>query len=1179
NSTVPSWSQLRSWLKRSLPDYMVPSAFVTLERLPLTSSGKVDRRALPAPTLPSELESSYLAPRTPAEQTLADIWAEVLRVKQVGIDDNFFGLGGDSILSIQVVSRARQAGLRLTSKDIFLYQTIAELATGVDLQPAPRVDRTNLVVGPAPLTPIQQWFLQTETDSRNHYTMSMLVELSEDVDHEALRAALDAVVTHHDALRMRFHLVEGQWRQDTTPAESTDVFQRCDLSGLANGDQPTAMENAAIAAQTNLNIASGPLLRAILFTLGPRRQPQLFLTIHHLVVDGVSWRILLDDLETTYHQIRSGQPINLGPKTTTYQTWATLLDQQVRSGGFNDDLPYWTEAFGRAAVELPTDRIGPNTVDAVRALAVRLGRDDTDALLRQVAGAYRTQVNDVLLSALGRVLSRWTGRDNVLIGLEGHGREDLFDDVDISRTIGWFTTEFPVALTLPTGSDWGDTLKSVKEQLRAVPRRGLSYGALRYRSPSDSPAEILREDPLPQVLFNYHGQWDTASDSEGLYRGWGNAIGQDAASRTIRPCLLDIVGQVESGELQLTWFYSEHVHHEATVSRLATEMIQALREIVQHCAQPTAGGRTPSDFPLARLDQEQVDRIAGDGRGVEDIYPLTPMQAGMLFHSLVDSSSGAYIDQVRMRLSGVSDSQALGQAWQRVVDRTPILRSAVVWEGVDEPLQVVQCQAKVPTTYHDWRHLCHEDRESTQRQVLAEDRAAGIELTQAPLMRLVIARLSDDEVLLIWTSHHLLLDGWSTGDVFGEVCQQYEAIVNDRAPELPIRRPFREYLQWLRAQDVPQAEQHWRRVLSGFDSPTPLPNDRQAVEVHRGEFSASIAVQLPIDQSGRLHEVAKRNGLTLNTVVQGAWALLLSRYSGADDVVFGTTVAGRPAELPGVEQMVGMFINTTPTRVTVPDGQGVVTWLRKLQEAQVESRIFDFVSLAQLQAWSDLPGGSNLFDSVVVFENYPIEDAAVGGGGLRVTDVETLDPTNFPLTLSAHLDDRLYFSLAYDPDLFDVGTVERLIGHLLVLLESIAADPDRPVGELSLLTTDELQRVLVDWNGTGLDVPVLTFPELFEAQVASSPEATALVSGDLRLSFDELNRRANQLARHLVAQGAGPERMVALALPRSAEMVVAILAVLKAGAVYVPLDSGYPAERITYMLGDAHPVLMVTTGY
>jgi Condensation domain len=505
--------------------------------------------------------------------------------------------------------------------------------------------------------------------------------------------------------------------------------------------------------------------------------------------------------------------------------------------------------------------------------------------------------------------------------------------------------------------------------------------------------------------------------------------------------------------------------------------------------EPPAAELVP-DIPLAWVDQAVLDRLAGDGRTVEDVYPLTPLQAGMVFHSLVDPDSGAYVDQARLWLSGVSDPGALGVAWQRVVDRTPLLRSAVVWDGVAEPVQVVHREVVLPIIYHDWRGLAEVERERELVGVAAQERA-GVDLTLAPLLRLVIATLPGDQVLLIWTAHHVVLDGWSMAMVFAEVCEQYAAIVQGRPPALVARRPFRDYLQWLNEQDQQQAEEHWRAVLAGFESPTPLPYDRQPLEAHRCASSGSVDATLGTGESARLQLMAKRHGLTVNTVVQGAWALLLARYSGQREVVFGTTVSGRPAELVGVESMVGMFINTVPTRVEVAGGQDVVSWLRALQAAEIESRRFDFVSLAQVQACSDLPAGTSLFDSQVVFENYPFEAPPEGEPGLRIRDVQARDASNFPLYLRAYLDRHLGFDFGYDPQLFDAATVAAMGQRLRLLLSGIATGiaegPNSLVAGLPWMPAAEQHQVLVEWNGSAGDEPGTTLVELFEAQVARTP--------------------------------------------------------------------------------------------
>ncbi len=1166
---APAAADLRQALRATLPDYLVPSAFVPIDAVPLTPQGKVDRRALPAPGAPEDGDQAYVPARTTVEHQLVAIWSEVLGNDRVGVEDNFFGLGGDSILSIQVVAQARQAGLRLTSRDIFLHQTIAGLATVVQAATAHDPAVTAPLSGPAPLTPIQHWFFDTH-GPLDHFTMSQLLELPADVDHDALRTALDAVVAHHEALRTRFFDLDGQWRQEVVPTPPTGVLRIRDLSSLGEAGQRAGIEAAAAQVRAGLDLTTGVVTGAVLLVLGSR-PPLLFLAVHHLVVDGVSLRLLLADVDTAYHQALAGAPIRLPAAGTTFTRWAHLLREHVRSGAFDGDVEHWTRVAGRTPTALPVDRDGAGTTGSTRTLTVTLGADDTDALLHRVPATYRTQVNDVLLSALGRALADRTAQDDVLIALEGHGREDVLDGVDLSRTVGWFTTQFPVALDLPPAGDWGATLKAVKEQLRAVPRRGLSYEALRHLG---DPGHALKTFPLPQICFNYHGRWDSSAGGDGLFRGRHDGAGPDIAPDEANTYQLDVTGVVDAGELSLTWSYSEQVNHRETVLELAEAMLAGLREIVAHCAAPGAGGRTPSDFPLARLDQSTVDSIAGDGQDVEDIYPLTPLQAGMLFHSLLDPGSDAYLDQARMLLDGVRDPEAFARAWQQVADRTPVLRTQLVWDGVEEPLQVVRRRAIVPITRHDWRGLSEAEQAAQLDRLSAEDAAAGMDLAAAPLMRLGIVALSHDRVLLMWTSHHIVLDGWSLAQIFTEVVEQYAAITGSRVPRVPAHRPFRDYLGWLAAQDVTAAEDHWRQVLSGFATPTPLPWDRSPAQAHRTRSSQPVRVSLAAGDTTRLRDVARRHGLTVNTLVQGAWALLLAHQSGESDVVFGTTVSGRPDDLPGVETMIGMFINTIPTRTRIDRTEPVLSWLRRLQDEQNQARRFDFVALGRLRSLSDVPSGANLFDSMVAFENYPFDEHAAARAGVTLREVTALDATTFPVTLRAYLGEQLGFELATDPALFDPATAEALAARLETLLLGLAEDPDRPIARLPWLSAADRAQLTAAPVAPSLSAPTIT--DLFAAQVAATPDAVALTGEGVSLSYVDLNARANRLAHRLIALGAGPERYVALRLPRSPEQVVAILAVLKAGAAYLPIDPATPDERVERMLADTDPVAVLT---
>jgi amino acid adenylation domain-containing protein/non-ribosomal peptide synthase protein (TIGR01720 family) len=1192
NDAVPQAAELRAHLAASLPDYMVPAVFVTLDHLPLNRSGKLDRRALPEPDFTAVATRGYVPPSTGTERVLAEIWAQVLGVERVGVEDNFFELGGDSILSMQVVSRARQAGLMVSPRDVFAAATVRLLAAHAGTAVLARNHEHTPVSGPVPLTPIQHWFFQTQTIDPQRFSQSVRLELTDELDERSLQAALDAVLAHHDALRMRFEYRDGHWCQDIPPQHPAAMLRSHDLSAVPTSEQPAVLDRIVNEVYLSFDLTVGPLLRAVLFT-GLTGRPVLFLAAHHLVIDGVSWRILVTDLDRAYSQAVAGAVIDLGPTTTSFGDWARLLAQHAATGGCDHELAHWAAVGARGAAPLPTQGCGANTIASTRSVSVRLDAALTRALLQDVPGVYQTQINDVLLAALGTVLSRWSGHDRVLVDLEGHGREEIFDGVDLSRIVGWFTTVFPVALEFTGPLNWGHTLKSIKEQLRAVPGRGLGYGLLRYLARRTE----LADHPAPEVSFNYLGQFGGDIPTGGLIHRWDTGLDGDLSPAATRAHALDVVGRVEHSCLELTWYYSEHLHRHDGIQALAEDMIFVLRDIIQHCAQPGAGGRTPSDFPLAHLDQSEVDRLVGDGRNIEDLYPLTPMQAGMVFHALSPAHQGLYHEQIAFVLDGVPDPQILGAAWQHVIDRTPVLRSAIVWEGIDEPLQLVHRRLELPVRYHDWREMSPEDRAGELARVLTRDRADGIELATPPLLRLRIARLSDTEVQVVWTFHHVLLDGWSVFGVLSDVFACHAALLADRLPVLPVRRPFRHYLEWLHERDQSQAEQYWRALLADLESPTPLPYDRPPGQAHTTGSAQWLSAELDEDATRLLAEFARTHHLTINAIMQGLWALLLSRYSGERRVCFGATVSGRPADLAGAQEITGIFINTVPVRIEVNPSIGLAAWLRDVQASQAESRQFDHVSLVQLQSWSALPGARGLFDSIMVFENYPINHELAAAHHLRLRELQAVETTNYPLTLVVtnrvlgtdcsnraeitavcpqNADQRLGVELGYDPGLFAGGTIERLGGQLIRLLRVIVGEADREIGLLDVVTDDEKRQLLTTWNDTGRGIAPVTLPELCAAPMAQRPDAAAVLFDGGSVSFAELDARANQLARVLIARGVGPERIVALVLPRSVEIVVAQLAVAKAGAAFLPIDPDYPGERIAFILTDSAPVLVLS---
>lgn len=574
--------------------------------------GEVDREALPILNHASvELEKPFVAPRTPVERALVDIWSQLLRVKQVGLHDRFFELGGDSIVSIQVVARAKKAGLRLTVRQIFQHQTIAELALVAETVAPPRFEQ-GLITGEAPLTPIQRWFFEQAFSDQHHWNQATLLELKQDLDPALLEKAIRQLALHHDALRLRFQPSDSGWTQFNAGGEEPVKLAVVDLARTPEEKQTSAMEAAAVGLQASLNLSQGPLMGAALFKFGSRRPSRLLLAIHHLAVDGVSWRILLEDLAVLCEQLRRAGTVRLPDKTTSFRRWAQELAEHARSATLEQEADYWLAVSSAKSGRIPVDFSGGQNIEAsARTVSVSLDAEETSALLQKVPQAYNTEINDVLLSALGLALTSWIGEPVARISLEGHGREELFEGIDSSRTVGWFTTMFPVNLDLRGTVGPGEVLKSIKEQLRRIPQRGIGYGMLRYLSGAENVAAQLRSAPQPEIAFNYLGQFDYGGAGSAFLTVEGST-GPVHSPRAQRSHLLSVNGLVADGRLRLRWGYSEAAHRRSTIERLAQNFIETLRLLIRHCASPDAGGYTPSDFVGTGLDQQELDSLIAE---------------------------------------------------------------------------------------------------------------------------------------------------------------------------------------------------------------------------------------------------------------------------------------------------------------------------------------------------------------------------------------------------------------------------------------------------------------------------------------------------------------------------------------------------------------------------------------
>jgi len=618
-------TELRNFLKQYLPEYMVPAAFIVLDKMPLSNSGKVDRKRLPEPdTSRPSLAETYVAPRTEVERVLVKIWSEVLSVKQVGIHDNFFELGGDSILSVQIGARAHQAGLPLTAQEIFYHQTIAELAAVAESALQLTATAQEEVTGPVELLPIQHWFFDQELPEPNHFNLSVIVSAGNDMNMDALRGSLAAVLRHHDALRMRYEkLSDGTWQQRYAPVAEVEVsLEVVDLNAVPVEELQDTISKTAADSQRTLNLERGPLFKAVYIDLGADRGARLLLVVHHLVMDIISWRILFDDLQTTYKQITNGEAVQLRAKSTSYQQWAAQLKAYASSAELGREVGYWTDERRQQIQPLPVDHHGRNLESTIKYANSKLSKELTEALLREVPRVYHTQINEVLLAALAGMYQQWTGERYLIVDIEGHGREALSEEVLLTRTIGWFTSIYPLLLEVEAGSDYGERLKSIKEQVRKVKNGGIGYGVLRYLSADEAVRRQLKEQPQAEISFNYLGQHDQAVSEikeAGLFGAAAEGVGPVRAVQGDRRYKLQVNGTVIDGELHMSWEYSTAVHRKETVAQLAAEHLRELERLIRHCQNANAGGFTPSDFAefkWSESDLEDISAAIAKARGV-----------------------------------------------------------------------------------------------------------------------------------------------------------------------------------------------------------------------------------------------------------------------------------------------------------------------------------------------------------------------------------------------------------------------------------------------------------------------------------------------------------------------------------------------------------------------------------
>ena len=1158
--------EIKNELVKELPDYMVPKRIMQLDSIPMTRSGKLDKKELPKIEIVSEFV--YEEAQTIEEKVLSEVLSQILNVQEVGRNDNFFELGGDSITAIRVISKIRERGYQLAVSDVMKDKVVSIIATKMKTNKVQSIDQ-GAVSGKVETTPIMKWFLEQDIKNVDHFNMAFILN-SKEFNKEILKAVLGEIVRHHDMLRAVYK--DNQlYIRDVGEDNLYDFNEYVLDTNLSYDDKVNSIKEIGTNMHKGINLEEGPIVKCAL--VKSEDEDYFIFIVHHFAIDGISLRILAEDIKNGYLQYKDKGRITLPNKTTSFIDWSKALKEYSQSNKLKKEYKYWSKISNEIEDADENIRIESSRYEKE---AFYINQEDTLALLNNFKKPYNTSINDLLLAALSIAYGNITGKDKVSVSLEGHGREVLHKEIPVDRTIGWFTINYPVIIK--SFKNIQDTIINTKEALRSVPNNGIGYGVLRYYS--DLELKNINTD----VLFNYLGNLNEQK-SEDEIKMTNLSSGEEWAENNNLNfgLVLNIIQEGNRFKAEVT--YNSSIYNKEKIDQFKAEYIKGLVDITSYCISNSKNNIcTASDYKLYDFlfkDFKYIERFFDTNNlaeKVRDIYRLTPLQQGMLFHQM-NSVEGEYFIQSVYSYGSNIDSNLIKDALGILAEKHEVLKTVFIYENISEPLQAIVngvTPEVIEVVVDD-----DEDFDSICEKIKEDDKRRGFILDKDSLLRVTLVNNKDrSSNYMIWGIHHIIVDGWSFSSLFSsfeEICNRLlsgeskEKILSEIAHTKTTS--YGDYVRSVLDKDSDSAISYWDNLLEGYD------NTAEIVPVREKKGSSGVVLEtsrlIPNEFANKLENTCKKYGITMSTCIETSIGIILQNYNNISDVVFGKVVSGRDSEIKGIEEISGLFINTIPQRITSEPNTTLTELLHKVQEQSAESSKYDFIGLSEILKLVD--AGKDLIKVIFAFENYYVSDK---DEEKTIFNRETFrEQTNYDITFSANRNESgLEIDIMYNSDLYDSDEIERILDHLELVLQNIEKEYSGKISELEIITDSERNQIINEFNNTFSNYPNdKTVSELLEEAVEESKDDVAIVYRDISITYGELNRKANKIAAKLRDIGITADDFVAIITEKSIEMIIGICGIIKAGAAYVPIDPAYPEERNRYILSDCNPKALVKT--